>query len=438
MTNDVHAHTLPNGMLVLLKEVHSSPVATCWIWYRVGSRNEPSGLTGISHWVEHMLFKGTPTIPSGSLDRLVARNGGVFNGFTWIDYTAYFETLPADRIELGLQIESDRMINALFEANEVDSERTVIISELEGYANYPETWLDEGVKASAFTLHPYHHPVIGYKHDLLAMTRDELYNHYQTYYMPNNAVLVLVGDFAHDEMIAKVERYFAHLPVGPTLPPVRAIEPEGQGERRVTIRRPGPAEYLQIAYHVPNCTSADFAPLAVLDAVLSGAKSLTFMGGGAQSNRSARIYRALVETGLASGAGSNYMPTRDPYLFELQATVSAGRDAHEVEAALIAEIEKIQRDGITASELTKVSKQMRAQIAYGSESVTNQAMLLGMWEVLDSYRRTETLLDELAAVTAEAVQRVACSYLTERRRTVGHFIPEADGTAEAEAEESAE
>ncbi|MEI7772782.1 MAG: pitrilysin family protein, partial [Chloroflexales bacterium] len=170
MSDSVIAHTLPNGMLVLLKEARSAPVATSWIWYRVGSRNEAPGRTGVSHWIEHMLFKGTPQIPAGELDRLVARNGGVFNGFTWIDYTAYYETLPADRIALGLQIESDRMANALFEEEEVASERTVIISELEGYANEPETWLDEAVKDAAFTRHPYRHPVIGYRADLEAMT----------------------------------------------------------------------------------------------------------------------------------------------------------------------------------------------------------------------------------------------------------------------------
>ncbi len=423
MSTPIHAHTLANGLLVLTREVHSAPVATSWIWYRVGSRNEPGGETGISHWVEHMLFKGTPSMPRGELDRLIARNGGVFNGFTWIDYTAYYETLPADRIELGLRIESDRMVNALFDPPEVESERTVIISELEGYANYPETWLDEAVKAMAFTVHPYHHPVIGYKSDLLAMTRDELYAYYHTFYAPNNAVLVLVGDFDTDTLLRQVERYFGPLPRGPALPAVRAVEPEPQGERRVTIRRPGPAQYVQIAYLAPDCRSPDFAPLAVLDAVLSGARPLSFMGGGAQTNRSARIYKALVETELAAAAWSSYAPTRDPFLFELSATVREGRDAAAVEAALLAEIEKIQQDGVTPEELARVLKQVRAQIAYNNESVTDQALQIGMWEVLDSFRRVETLPEELAAVTPEDVRRVARTYLTERRRVVGHFIP---------------
>jgi zinc protease len=430
--NPIQEHTLPNGLLVLTREVHSAPVATSWIWYRVGSRHEKSGLTGISHWVEHMLFKGTPTMPKGTLDRLIARNGGVFNGFTGIDYTAYFETLPTERIELAFQIESDRMINSLFEPDEVESERTVILSELEGYANYPETWLDEAVKAAAFVAHPYHNPVIGFKNDLIHMTRDDLYTHYQTYYMPNNAVLVLIGDFETDATLKRIEHYFADLPVGPPFAPPRAIEPEPQGERRVTIRRPGPAEYVMLAYLAPDCRSPDFVPTLVLDAVLSGAKSLSSHRE-IQTSQSARIYKALVETELASTAGSHFSPSSDPYLFEFYATVNANHHAPEIEAAFKQEAEKINQDGITDEELAKVVKQVRAQIAYGSESVTNQALLLGMWEVLDSYRRTDTLLDEISAVSKDDVQRVAQTYLTDQRCTVGHFIPTEQPESQSES-----
>ena len=409
-------------MLVLTREVHAAPVATCCVWYRVGSRNEIPGATGISHWVEHMLFKGTPQIPKGEMDRLIARNGGSFNGFTSQDYTAYFETLPADRIELGLQIESDRMVNSLFDTDEVDSERTVIISEREGHENDPEWWLSEALMASAFQVHPYRHEVIGWKSDLRAITREDLFNHYQTYYMPNNAILVLVGDFETGALMHKVQGYFGDLPVGPRIPPFRAEEPEQQGERRVVVRRPGPAEYVQIGYHTTSCRHGDFAALVLLDAVLSGAKGMGF-GGGAQTHRSARIYRALVETQLASYAGSGYRAMRDPYLFELDANVQAGHSAAEVEAALIREVERIQQDGVDAAEMTKVVKQARAQMAYSSEGVTQQALRLGMGEVLDSYRRLETLLDELEGVSAADVQRVAQTYLIERYRTVGHFIP---------------
>ncbi|NCC31696.1 MAG: insulinase family protein, partial [Chloroflexia bacterium] len=368
-----------------------------------------------------------PAVPRGELDRLIARNGGTFNGFTWVDYTAYYETLPSDRIELALRLEADRMVNALFEPDEVESERTVIIAELEGAANYPETWLDEAVKASAFTAHPYRHPVIGYKSDLLAMTRDELYTYYQTFYMPKNAVLVIVGDVDTDTILRQAETHFGSLPSGPSLPTVRAVEPEPQGERRVVIRRPGPAEYVQIGFLAPDCRHPDFAATVVLDAVLSGAKAPSFMGGGAPTNRSARIYQGLVETELAAAAWSSFMPTRDPYLFELSAIVSEAHSAEEVETALLHELVKIQQDGITPDELARVLKQMRAQIAYSLESVTNQALQIGMWEVLDSYQRGETLLEEITAVEAADVQRVAQTYLTSKRSVIGTFLPTTEG-----------
>jgi zinc protease len=418
----VIAHRLPNGMLALVRETHTAPVAACAVWYRVGSRNETIGITGISHWVEHMLFKGTPAIPLGELDRLIARNGGSFNGFTSNDYTAYYETLPADRIDLGLQIEADRMVNAIFDPNEVESERTVIISEREGHENDPEWWLNEAVMAAAYQVHPYRNEVIGWKSDLLAITREDLYQHYQTYYMPNNAILCLVGDFDSDTMLKRAEELFGSLPVGPNIPAVRAVEPVQQGERRVVVRRPGPAEYLQMSFHAPHCRDADFAPMIVLDAVLSGAKPLAF-GGGSQTNRSARIYRALVETQLAAYAGCGYGAAHDPTLFEFHATVQQNHSCAEVEAAFLGEIEKVQQDGVSAVELQKVLKQVRAQIAYSGESVTNQALSLGMWEVLDRYDRMGQILDQLSAVSAADVQRVAQTYLIEQHRTIGWFLP---------------
>jgi zinc protease len=239
--------------------------------------------------------------------------------------------------------------------------------------------------------------------------------------MPNNAVLLLVGDFQTSGMHTLVERYFGDLPVGPPLPRMHTVEPEPCGERRVVIRRPGPVEYVNIGYLVPNCRHPDFAPLVVLDAVLSGAGAL--LGGGVRANRSARLYKALVETELTTSANSSFRPTLDPYLFEFWATVQKNHSAAEVEHALLHEVERVQQDGITPDELTKVRKQVRAQVAYGSESVTNQAYLLGMWEMLDSYQRIDTLLDEINAVQADDVQRVARSYLTEQRRTVGYFLP---------------
>jgi zinc protease len=416
------AHTLPNGLLVLAREVHHAPIATCWIWYRVGSRHETRGGAGLSHWVEHLLFNGTPRIPKGMIKRLIARYGGISNGFTANDYTAYFATVPSDRIDLVLQIEADRMVNTQFDPDDVEHERKVIIAERAGYENAPTWWLREAVLATAFQIHPYRNPVIGATRDLQAITRDDLERHYQTYYQPQNAVLVLVGDFATGTIMRQVEHAFAGVPVGPPLPPAWPIEPAQQEQRRTVVHRPGPTPYVQLVYHTPDCRHPDFASLLLLDAILSGAKSPSFSTG-APTHCSARLYRALVETQLATIARSSYYPTHDPRLFELIATVQDGCMAATVEAALIGEIERIQQDGVSEMELLTVRKQLRALLAYAGERVASQARLLGMWAMLDSYTRGERLLDELRAVRADDVRQVAQTYLVERHRTIGHFLP---------------
>ncbi|MCX7838287.1 MAG: insulinase family protein [Anaerolineae bacterium] len=309
--NGILETQLDNGLKVLLKPVRTAPVATFWVWYRVGSRNEVPGKTGISHWVEHMMFKGTPSLGKGEIMHLINRNGGVDNAFTSADYTAYFELLPSDRIDLALRIESDRMVNALFDPNEVESERTVIISEREGAENEPRFWLGEEVLALAFKVHPYHHDTIGWKTDLLNITRDDLYAHYKTYYAPNNAVIVAAGDFDANEMLTKIQDAFGAIPRGKDIPPVTSVEPPQEGERRVTLKRPGPLAYFHALYHAPKASDPDFLPAFVLAGILSGVGGMSFSGG-ASPGRSSRLYRALVETGLATDVSCSFRATLDP------------------------------------------------------------------------------------------------------------------------------
>jgi zinc protease len=419
---DVQQSTLPNGLIVLTKEVHSAPVATFWIWYRVGSRNEIPGRTGISHWVEHMLFKGTPTFGKGEIMRLVNKNGGVLNGFTWIDYTTYLESLPSERLELALQIESDRMANCVFAAHEVDSERTVIISEREGAENFPQFLLDEEVTAAAFKVHPYRHGVLGWRCDLQAITRDDLYDHYRTFYTPNNAVAVAVGDFDTAWLLEKIAHYFSPIPAGPTVPVVRSVGPPQTGERRVTVQQPGGASYFQVAFHVPDARHADFFPLFVLSAVLDGVKSMNLFGRGSPG-RSARLYRALVETGLATEVDCSFWVSKDPGLFTVTATVRAGSSLQAVEAAVLAELEKVAREPLAAAELAKVLKQAKAQFVYAGDGVVNLAYWLGLLEMVTSHRDYDLFLERLAAVTPDDVQGVAAQHLTSTNRTVGWFVP---------------
>jgi zinc protease len=414
---------LDNGLQVILQPSYSAPVASFWIWYRVGSRNETPGLTGVSHWVEHMLFKGTEVFPRGEFDRAVARAGGIFNGMTWQDWTLYFETFPSDRIALALEVESDRMANALFDQGETESERTVILSEREGSENNYFYRLQEELQAAAYTAHPYRHPVIGWKTDLQSITREDLYRHYRTFYTPNNAVAVVTGDFDPAAMYAQIESWFGQIPRGPEAPTTRVHEPPQPVERRVILRGEDPTAYFLQAFHAPNAAHDDFFPLVVMDSVLGGAKGMGLFGGSA-NNRSNRLYRALVETQLAVDAGSSYGPNIDPTLFTFNATLAPGVDHGAVEEAIWGEIEKIQTHGVTAAELAKAIKQTKAQFAYSSESVTNQAYWLGFSAVVTSLAWLDSWVDRLAAVTPGDVQRVAQRYFHPSRQTVGWYVPE--------------
>jgi zinc protease len=414
---------LDNGLQVILRESRVAPVASFWIFYRIGSRNELPGVTGISHWVEHMLFKGTERFPRGEFDKAVARAGGVFNGMTSQDCTVYFETFPSERIELALQVESDRMVNSLFDPEETESERTVILSEREGNENSYFYLLSEEVQAAAFRVHSYHHPIIGWKSDLLAMSRDDLWRHYRAFYTPNNALAVAVGDFDAAAMLAKIQRYFGDLPPGPPTPPMRLEEPEQKAERRAIVRGSELTAYFMQVFPAPAANHKDFFPLMVMDAVLGGAKGMGLFGGGV-NNRSNRLYKALVDTQLAVGAGCSYRPTLDPNLFAFYITLAPGTEHHQVEEVIWAEIAKIQAEGVRESELEKAIKQTKAQFAYSSESVTNQAYWLGFSEIVASVGWLEQWLDNLAAVTVGDVQRVAQSYFTREKQTIGWYVPQ--------------
>lgn len=429
MSPQVQTTTLPNGLRVLTKEIHDAPVATFWVWYRVGARNEVPGITGISHWAEHMLFKGTPTFKKGEIFRSVTKNGGTLNGFTWLDYTTYFETLPSDRIDLALQIEGDRMVNSLFDPDEVESERTVILSERAGNENHPTFHLGEEVNAAAFKVHPYGQGVIGWESDLRAITREDLYNWYRKHYAPNNAVAVAVGDFDTSRLLEAIEDRFGGIPSGPAIGPVRSVEPPQQGERRVVVRRPSPTCYFEAAYHVPSASHPDAVPLIVLDAVLSGAKGMGMSGREGSLGRSSRLYRALVDSGLAAHAGSSFGLTTDPYLFGISAALRPGVALDRVERVVFDEVDRMAQDGVTEEELEKVRKQVRAQIVYGSEGVTSQAYWLGDLEIVSSHELMDTLEARVAAVTSDDVRRVARDYLAERNRTVGWLVPTGDGSS---------
>ena len=422
MDNSFTKLKLANGLMVLLKEIHTAPLVSLWLWYRVGSRNEIPGVTGISHWTEHMQFKGTERYPAEVLDKAVAREGGYRNAMTFLDWTTYFETLPADKIDLALDLEADRMYNSLFEPEEVESERTVIISERQGNENEPMFLLSEEVQAATFRVHSYHHEVIGDMIDLQTMKRDDLYNHYRTYYVPSNAVLTLAGDFDTEEMLTRIRELYEPLADG-AQPEIKIRpEPAQTGERLINVEGPGETTYVQAVYHAPAASDPDFFPYLVTDSLLTGPSSLNVFGGGI-SNKTSRLYQALVDGELAVSLHGGLTATIDPFLHTIVATVHPESTAEKLILALDDELERLQGAPPPQEDVDRAVKQARALFAYGSESITNQAFWMGYAEIFDTYDWFLNYLDRLAEVTPEEVQRIAQTYMRPGNRVLGVYRP---------------
>jgi len=428
--------TLANGLTVLIQEEHTAPLASVWCWYKVGSKDERPGLTGVSHWCEHMNFRGTANIPRDQVKGIIEQYGGSWNGYTWIDETTYLETATRDALDRMLFIESERMANCLYHPEDCEAERTIIISELQGGENDPDNLLDQELTATAFKAHTYRHPTIGWLSDLQTMTRDDLYGYYRRYYVPNNATLVIVGDVETDEALRRVDHYFGAIPTGPPVERIRTQEPDQTGERRLTIRKEGTTAYLKVGYHAPDATSADFFPLLVLDAALTGAKGMNLWSSFrvAPPQRSARLYRALVERGLASAVSGSLVPTEDPFLYTLSATATAGTPLSAIEAALVAELDAIRRDGVTPAELAKAQAQLHARLVFESDSVTNIAHQLGYFETIGCLDVFQEAPARIAKVTLDEIASAARRILSASNRTIGYFEPLPVGNGSSKSE----
>jgi zinc protease len=416
---------LDNGLTVLIKELHTAPLVSVWCWYRVGSGDELPGLTGVSHWVEHMNFKGTVNIPRDEMKGIVERFGGTWNGYTWIDQTTYLETAGRDALDTLLFIEAERMANGLYDPADCESERTVIISELQGGENDPDQLLDTEVTASAFRAHPYRHPTIGWLDDLRSMTRDDLFAHYRRHYVPANATLVVVGDVDADDVLRGAERHFAAIPSGAPIARRRPTEPKQVGERRVLVEREGTTAYVKYAWHAPAATDADFFPMLVLDAALTGAKGLNLWTSfrGVPPQRKARLYDGLVERGLVSALGGSLVATREPFLYHLSLTVNDGVALDAVQEAADAEIARVQASGLTEAEVVRAKRQLRARLVFENDSVTNVAHQIGYFDTVVGAGFLDTVAARLDAVTAGQVADVAARRLVPEGRTVGWFRP---------------
>jgi zinc protease len=410
---------------IIVQEVHTAPLVSVWCWYGVGSRDEAPGTTGVSHWVEHMNFKGTTNIPREQMKGIVERFGGSWNGYTWIDQTTYLQTAGSAALEQMLFIEAERMSNALYEPADCESERTVIISELQGGDNDPDQLLDTEVTATAFRAHPYRHPTIGWIDDLRSMTRDDLYGHYRRFYIPNNATLVVAGDVDADEVFRAAARHFGSIPEGPVPTRLRVKEPPQAGERRVLIEREGTTGYVKMVFHAPAATEPDFFPMLVLDAVMTGAKGVNLWSSfrGAPPQRKARLYTRLVEGGLASMVSGALLPTRDPFLYTLSLTALEGVSLGSLEAAALEAVEQLREAGADAAEMARAKRQLRARLVFENDSVTNIAHQLGYFETVVGPDFFASLQQSIDAVTAEQVWDAARRRLGSSTRTIGWFKP---------------
>lgn len=403
-------------------EARHAPVVSLWVWYHVGGRNEVPGTTGMSHFLEHMLFKGTPKHPKGELDRLFARWGASFNAFTSDDVTAYHESVPRARYAAALELEADRMANALIDPDEVASERGVIVSEREGLENDPGFLLGETLQAVAFDRHPYGQGVIGSKAEIKLMTREGLYAHYRRYYCPANAFVVVCGDDSAEHLLDEAAAAFGPLAPGAAVLPPQAPEPPQMGEKRLVVRRAGGAlPLVDIAFRAPQATDPLAPALTAVAAALGGG------GGDSASGRSTRLYRALIERGLAVAAGAGFQLMKDPHLFWLDATLRPGVDHAEVERVLLEETARLAGETLGEREWATVRRRLLAANAYASDTINGRASRTGHLLATGAAASIAEWRAKLEGVTAEQVRVAASAVFAERSRTVGYFVPEDPG-----------
>jgi len=419
---DVRRTVLDNGLVVLTKEVHTSPIVTAMIWYRVGSRNEELGQTGKSHFLEHMLFKGTERFKKGQIDLITLKNGGGNNAFTSHDFTAYYFNFAADRWDVALEIESDRIINCAFDPEEFEAEKKVVIEELKTGLDSPWGLLLQEQEAAAFKVHPYRNPIVGWLQDVERATVEEQQAYYRRYYHPNNAILVLAGDFETDEVLTKVERAFGSVPAGAPPPPMLLKEPPQRGERRLIVRWRSKVPRLAIAYHAPQIAHVDSYALQVLGVVLSEGKA-------------SRFYQRLVEREQSvTFVSAEYGESKDPTLFHIRAEARGDHSIGEIETSIYDELGRIAGGQLNEHELDRAKHQIEAHFILSRERTLDQAILLGQIETLYDLDYIDSYLPRINAVTAADVAAACSRYLNEDSRTVALLL--SDGSEPVEDDES--
>jgi zinc protease len=416
--DDVAEKILANGMKVVVKPDRRAPVVVSQVWYRSGSMDESYGTTGVAHVLEHMMFKGTHDVPAGEFSKRIAAVGGRENAFTSRDHTAYFQTLRKEELALSMKLEADRMANLDITPEEFTKEILVVMEERRlRTEDDAQALLHEKLLATAYKAHPYRHPVIGWMEDLKEMTVDDARRWYRSWYAPNNATLVVVGDVVPEEVFALAEKYYGVIPARPL--PTRKVlrEPEPDGMKSLVLKAPARLPEVGMTWATPRLTkpAEEWEPYAleVLAGVLDG-------------HGSARLPRALVKVQrIADEVGAGYDPvSRGPALFMIAATPSNGVAVERVVDGIKAELEKIKQTGVDDAELRRVKAQVLSAQVYQRDSLFYQGMLIGEWDSAGlDYRARDLRLEKIRQVSAEQVRDVACRYFTDDRLTLARLDP---------------
>jgi zinc protease len=409
----VHMRRLANGLQIVVWTDHNIPSVALHNWVRVGSRNEGTGRTGLAHFFEHMMFNGTRCRAQGEFDRLMEAQGGSNNAYTSQDVTVYQDWFPRSALKLVFELESDRIANLAFEREVVENERKVVYSERRlRVEDSNAALLDEQVQATAFKVHPYRIPTIGWPADIQSWTMADLHNFYRTYYAPNNCTLILVGDVEAEEAFALAQECFGSIPRGESPPAVQALEPPQTDERRVVLERPGQNPLLEIAYHAISAADAREPALNILQTILVGGDA-------------SRLHRSLVEEQrLAVAIGGGWSEGFDPNVFILQATLAEGGELEVLQASLDAQLARLVREGVTEAELRRAKNMVAADFWRGVSTIDGKARLLGEYTVMHGDPRLLFAAPEVyERVTREQVLQVARAVFDPARRTIGMLKP---------------
>jgi len=415
----VHERTFKNGLKVLVKEDHRSPVVVSQIWYKVGSSYEPGGITGISHMLEHMMFKGTKKYPAGEFSRIVAENGGNENAFTGRDYTAYFQTMEKSRLEVSFELEADRMRNIQLDAAELKKELEVVTEERRMRTDdKPRSKTQEYFMAMAFSNSPYKNPVIGWPSDIANYQVDDLQAWYELWYAPNNATLVIVGDVKADDVFVLAEKYFAGIKTSDIKPVKPQTEIEQHGVRKTTIKLAAKLPYILMGYKVPVLNTIEDESEAYALEVLAG-----ILDGGSSARLASKLVRGQ-QIAVSAGAGYSMM-SRLPEMFMLDATPAEGKTVFDLEYALKQQVYDIQRELVSEQELQRVKAQVLASAVYERDSNFYQAMQLGMLETVGiGWEKVDEYVEKVNQITAEQVRAVARKYLVEEKLNIAYLEPQ--------------